>query len=350
MIPKSVETIFADFGQYDQKHKINTTPKKVPATALREIENGCSMETLNELLKNEFDIYKYRTQITIHGQFPDVTTTRIGGYANLIQNGNGSIGVRWNAIDYEKKKELFRTLKIVDGWSIEHNSQNFSIFKMKRLPNATSDNAEWQKEYTAIVDEYKKKADSIDKSLFLGNVRCYRAMGGWGIQFIVLEVNVLCFPIENMQKLKENISGKSVQEIEAKMKEHEEEKRKREKEVDDWWEEVKRKERELEEKTEKMKANFLITNRLVGYKKIEVETAPTVGDIVASIHTDVNGLMCWWEYWIVTKVFGKHILRRCDENGNIYKDKKGTQVQCYYPGAYVKFQETKKHIPIKLFK
>ena len=87
---KKLENFFEIAGQKDSKHILNTCNRPVPQEILDEIEKGCSLETLEKLAK-DFDVFKYGTQITIHGIFPETSTKRIGGsYVNLIQNKNNN--------------------------------------------------------------------------------------------------------------------------------------------------------------------------------------------------------------------------------------------------------------------
>jgi hypothetical protein len=97
---KDKKKIFSSDSGFDTPKKINRSEKIVDKEILDDIENGITLETLNEL---DLPIFKYTTQITIHGLFDKLTQQRIGGYKWIFQNKNKSIGIKWNAIDYEKK-------------------------------------------------------------------------------------------------------------------------------------------------------------------------------------------------------------------------------------------------------
>lgn len=60
-----------------------------------------------------YPVYRYMTQITLHGVFKptDINLLMVGGYQNVIVNQNKTIGIKYNAIDYEKKKRIGRYLK-----------------------------------------------------------------------------------------------------------------------------------------------------------------------------------------------------------------------------------------------
>ena len=92
-----------------------------------------------------------------------MSVRRIGGYVNIVQNKNKSIGVRYTAIDRYKKRRLFEVLGDVSDWTVQDTSTNYFVYKLKALP----DNRE---EALKIVSAYKEEAEKINKSLFIGNV------------------------------------------------------------------------------------------------------------------------------------------------------------------------------------
>jgi hypothetical protein len=52
-------------------------------------------------------VFRYATQITIHGSLPDFNPP-VNGYKFLTQNKNGSIGVRFAGIDAAKKRTIYK--------------------------------------------------------------------------------------------------------------------------------------------------------------------------------------------------------------------------------------------------
>lgn len=119
------ETIFTDkktdfltryVGNYSTPKKLNRSSKKIPAEIVDKIESGEITSADLVMLSTEFPIFKYKTCITIHGSFPDISIQHIGGYKNIIQNANGSLEIRYNAIDYKKKSQLYGMIKS-HGWS-----------------------------------------------------------------------------------------------------------------------------------------------------------------------------------------------------------------------------------------
>ena len=152
-------------GYTDTRHRANLVDKKVSEDILRKIEDGCSIETLEELLAGQFPICKYKTQITIHGLFPHLATERVGRYKNLVRNKNQSVGVRWTAIDHKKRADIFRLAYICDKWGIVENSQEFFL---QRVEPVTTD-----AELAATLDAFRETARRIEaaSNLFQGGVR-----------------------------------------------------------------------------------------------------------------------------------------------------------------------------------
>lgn len=200
MAKNKIQDLFEKVSIYDSKHIKNLSTKKVPQQLLEAVESGCSYETLLQLAKG-YPICKYQTQITVHGVFNDLGTRRVGVYVNLCKNKNQSLGIRWSAIDYNKKNELFTQIRTVDrAWHVVKNSQQFHLEQMVCVKN--------QNEYARTLAAFKQKAASIDTSLFTGSVSAYGMMGMFGRVYVVLDVVVNCFPLQNMQKITENITGK----------------------------------------------------------------------------------------------------------------------------------------------
>ena len=68
---------------YDSKNITNKGTNNTKKDALNEIETkGVTLEFLNEL---KAPVFKYRTQITIHGLFPELTNNYLGGYKTCFK-------------------------------------------------------------------------------------------------------------------------------------------------------------------------------------------------------------------------------------------------------------------------
>jgi hypothetical protein len=89
----------------DKARRRTNVSKKVANITVEEIENGVSIEKLTSL---NVPVFRYGGQVTIHGVLPDINETRINGYQSIIKNGNGTIGVKYLAIDGVKKALIQR--------------------------------------------------------------------------------------------------------------------------------------------------------------------------------------------------------------------------------------------------
>jgi hypothetical protein len=119
------------YGQSDTKaRRVLNTSKTIANITAKDIENGVSIEVLESL---NVPVYRYQTQITIHGLLPDITKDTVNGYKSILLNGNGSIGVKYIAIDGEKKKLFKRTARALnnDGrcMSFHMDSRGVMLYK-----------------------------------------------------------------------------------------------------------------------------------------------------------------------------------------------------------------------------
>ena len=330
---RQLEKFFDIETPYSKKHKLNTCSRNVPQEYLDQIEKGCSIEQLETMMANKFDVFKYKTQITIHGVFPELSTRRVGGYVNLTQNQNKSVGVRYTAIDYEKKRRLFSMLKTIGHWSVESNSTKYSIYKSERLPSDWKKNRE---KIMEIVNRYKAEAEKVDKSLFIGNVQCYIAQGLFCC-FMCLDVNICSFYESNFEILFENLSGMSFAEGKKKYDEiiAEKERKDAEKqaEIDAKYEQMQR-EREAKKATlEERKRKFADDNKLSGFVFI-ANYIPQNGDTIATIREDYDYNLRW-DFRRLKKCFGKMNATPVDKDGNkTYSS--GSIANSVYKNVYVK--------------
>lgn len=92
---------------------LNVAPDKPANVTADALENGMTLEALQGI---GVPVLRYSTQITIHGLIPAFNDTkRVGGYRNLIRNGNGSVGVKYGAIDAAKKDLIARSARATGG-------------------------------------------------------------------------------------------------------------------------------------------------------------------------------------------------------------------------------------------
>ena len=102
---EKLETL--DCRRDDKARRVsNVAPNTVANITAAELEAGVTLERLDEL---NVPVLRYGTQITIHGVLPDFDPdSRPGGYRAAVKNGNGSVGVRYGAVDASKKQMLRR--------------------------------------------------------------------------------------------------------------------------------------------------------------------------------------------------------------------------------------------------
>lgn len=308
MAKNKIQDLFEKVSVYDSKHIKNLSKKKVPQQLLEAVENGCSYETLLQLAKG-YPVCKYQTQITVHGIFNDLGTRRVGVYVNLCKNKNQSLGIRWSAIDYNKKDELFSNIRTVDrAWHIVKNSQQFYLEQMVRVKD--------QDEYNRTLAVFKQKAASIDTSLFTGSVSAYGMIDVWGRVYVVLNVVVNCFPLQNMQKITENITGKDAAFISSALEIEKEKRIKREKEYEERVQEYERQRAEKKNLYKQQLEAWRAQNPIPeSFRKVSNHTFQPgdivlyriAGDSIADFH---------FEYRVYYKSFGRLCNAYCDINGN----------------------------------
>ena len=315
---KQLEKFFSIETEYDKKHKLNTCNKKVPQEYLTSIENGCSFEQLEEMMSKKFDVFKYKTQITIHGIFPELSTNRVGGYVNLIQNKNKSVGVRYTAIDHDKKARLFGLLSKITDWKVQENSSQYYICKMQVLPTDWRNNRE---KVLEIVHKYEAEAKRINRSLFVGNVSCYIAQGLF-YSYMCLDVNICCFYERNFLKLFENLSGMTLEEGKKKYDAIKAEEKRKHEELESRWAKE-REERKIKEAEEQKKKVEMI-NKFVsetpapdGYSKRE-NYQPQTGDNLCRLYFDEYDNKYMWVELTCKKYFGRITEKPIDKDFDDY--------------------------------
>lgn len=190
-----IENIFNDSFAYDKKHKLNTSPKKIPLDILENINKGITLEQLNSLDSKGYDIYKYSTQITIHGICDELTDNNVFFYKSLILNKNKSLGVKWIAVDAEKKSNICKTLEYF-GWSKIQSSTKFYPTKVVRFSNKVDAKKQ--------CEAYRDIIDRIGNNMFYGSYNIY--IGEiFSMYFAVIELFINGIKQENVTPLLEKI-------------------------------------------------------------------------------------------------------------------------------------------------
>jgi len=205
---KNLETFF-ELSNYDSKNITNKGTQIINQQDLNEIEtNGVTIEFLEAL---NVPVFKYKTQITIHGLFPELRNNYLGGYKNLFQNKNLSIGVKWQVVDYAKKNLIYSAIrKFNNSWKVQHNSTDFYLYKCSKSFST-------KEEYKLYLEAATEEVKHIDKDLFFGNCGVYLSQHLYGGYFLVTYINIGAVKQDNVNKCIENICKASLNEISLKV-------------------------------------------------------------------------------------------------------------------------------------
>ena len=201
---EKIETLF-ESSNFDSKNITNKGTELIEQETLSQIEtNGVTLEFLNSL---KAPVFKYRTQITIHGIFPTLENNYLGGYKRLFQNKNLSIGVKWDAVDFEKKQTIYnKVCSYLRGWNKRHNSSEFYIYKCSKSFNS-------REEYKEMLISTQAEIAHINNKLFFGNCSVYLVPQIWGGYYLQTVLNIgqdrnKCSPcIENIVFLNEQLTS-----------------------------------------------------------------------------------------------------------------------------------------------
>lgn len=235
---KTIEDILSVNGKQDNKHKKNAnSDKKIPFSLLDDIDEGITSEKIEELIDDGYNIYRYFTQITLHGICNNFSNDRFGYYKNINLNKNGSLGIKWNAIDINKKKRIGQILKYFNfGYCRDSKGDTYTM--SKRVDDGN---------YMTILNEFKNIINRVNKDIFFGNmyIQKINLYGHVNIYFTIylngiLEKNINEFieqilnlnidEINKIIKIKEDEKLKSSIEFDNKMKEEREKRIEKEKE------------------------------------------------------------------------------------------------------------------------
>lgn len=271
---KNIETLFSR-ENFDAKNILNRSGKIIDKEQLQQIEeHGATFEQLENL---GVPVFKYKTQITIHGNFPELEQTYIGGYKNLLQNKNGSIGVKWRAIDYQKKNIIYRKVKAYNQqWRIKENSQDFYIYKLSKA-------FQTREEYAETLEIEKKFLSSVDKTKFYGDCGVFLSRD-WACYYLVTYINLGALKQENTQTVIENICGASVQAIDDAIHQKEIDEAEKQKQEQENRRQRAQKEQELKEPILERAREFLSNNGYILVKDEKIKN----GDIFVKIICDTD--------------------------------------------------------------
>jgi hypothetical protein len=154
------------FGESDEKarRRVNTSRRVANITAA-EIERGVTIEALEAI---GVPVYRYGTQITIHGNLPDVLEDRVLGYKCIFRNSNGTLGVRYVAVDGAKKEKILLAAGLVGKktrMSPQLSSTGLSLIKRVAIETTAATVAEGR-ELLASVPECFNGSKHLTRNVF----------------------------------------------------------------------------------------------------------------------------------------------------------------------------------------
>jgi hypothetical protein len=223
---KDKEHFFGIEGECDKKNKLLKSDARLTEDEVRRLDSGeLSIEDLDRLFAKKARIFRYRTQITIHAVFPREVESRVNGYAHLTNNKNGSVGVRYGAIDESKRRRLSRFLTY-EGFLYVRDSSHHDFIHSKTFSD--------REEALGYIAELKSKYDyGALRSLIYGNIDIY-GYAAWGRYYVQLVITVNAIPEKNIPEFLRLLGCKSEEEIaeieKRKLDEHRRDCERREKE------------------------------------------------------------------------------------------------------------------------
>ena len=194
-------------GCFDSKHKLNLSEKRTSIELLDKVEAGV---TLEELEKIEFPVCRYKTQITIHGIFPEKKSNGyVFGYKHVFQNINKSIGIKYGAIDGLKKKLLSKISyvskqKELSNWFCRHNSSEFAFERNIRVHTV--------EEAREKAMEFKKFFETVPADLFYGNYDISLVKDPYGRIYLEVSVPVCAIREEKMNEFTQKFFNMTIEE------------------------------------------------------------------------------------------------------------------------------------------
>lgn len=104
---------------------LNTSDQEANITA-GEIEDGVTIERLEGI---GVPVFRYNTQITIHGRLPGFSAeARPAGFKAVFKNENGTVGVKYVAVDGAKKQTIRNASHYgTRGWTAHINSEGLTL-------------------------------------------------------------------------------------------------------------------------------------------------------------------------------------------------------------------------------
>jgi hypothetical protein len=202
---KAKEHFLSVEGECDKKNKLLKSDARLTEEEVRRLDSGnLTIEDLEGMLAKKARIFRYRTQITVHADFPREVKNRVNGYAYLVNNKNGSVGIRYGAIDETKRRQLYRFL----------SHENFRYFKDSSHHDFIATQTFTDREAAlGYIAELKSKYDyDALRALIYGSIGIYGSIV-WGRYNVELVVRVNAIPENNVPEFLKLLGCKSEAEI-----------------------------------------------------------------------------------------------------------------------------------------
>jgi hypothetical protein len=199
-------------SSFDTPKKLNRSNKTIDQSVIDQIENKeFTCENIASLALN-FPIFKYRTCITIHGLWPQLTVSRIGSYKNVIQNNNGSVEIRYSAIDTKKIYSVAEKLRAIkSNFRFQENSSERGFYWM--LPIKTKE------DLLLAQTKMKPIAEKLTSLKLYGHVSLYTARDFF-TNYLVLALIPLALPANMVEPLTLELTGMNAIDLQTKLAEH----------------------------------------------------------------------------------------------------------------------------------
>jgi len=199
---KSIETLLnINLGkQFATPKKLNRSTRLIPENVLESLESREFTFEMIEELKTKFPIFHYKSCLTIHGYWGEVTTKRIGYYKNIHQNKNGSLEVYYSAIDVDKIKNIRNNLFSVNckKWYYLDNSTDRVFRYSKPITPETA---------IALREEFLNETNRIKALAIYGTIHCYISPKLWGGADIVIDIRPLAIPEKEVLNVSYMLTG-----------------------------------------------------------------------------------------------------------------------------------------------
>lgn len=203
-------------GNFATPKKLNRSESKLDYGFIEAIETGNITSDKIKKVSEVVPVYTYKTCLTIHGNLPEIARTRIGGYKNVIQNKNGSLEIRYSAIDYEAKKEIRFFVGYNNIWSSKENSTE-GIYFEKTL------RSENKPEALQMLSQLRAEMEAFNISGLKAKLYCagYNVWGRYYLVLTVIPLTINASPLSIAAALINQSEGEILARIDAENKESE---------------------------------------------------------------------------------------------------------------------------------